>query len=181
MKNSAKYIIIGLTTILIIIAMRFFLGGLEDAWVCEKGVWVRRGNPNAPVPTTPCAIQAGGGDEIKGEITYKNATKDLIEVALPFPGAVTGKEFSVIGKARGYWFFEASFPIQVFDKDGKLLATAIAQAQDEWMTTEFVPFRADVKVPQSYIGPATLVLNKDNPSGLPENEASISFPFTIEY
>jgi hypothetical protein len=114
-------------------------------------------------------------------ITYNNASADLIKVELPFPGAVTGKSFSVIGEARGTWFFEASFPIQLFDKDGELLATAIAQAQEDWMTEEFVPFRADITAPESYIGEATLVLKKDNPSGLPNKDASISFKITVEY
>ncbi len=127
-------------------------------------------------------------EEIVSEITYKNADADKIKVELPFPGAVVGKDFAVIGEARGPWFFEASFPIEVLGSDGKVLSTAIAQAQNDpktgeinWMTEDFVPFRADIKVPQSYIGPATLLLKKDNPSGLPENDASISFPITIEY
>lgn len=114
-------------------------------------------------------------------IIYNNASADLIKVELPFPGAVTGKSFSVIGEARGFWFFEASFPIQLFDKDGKLLATAIAQAQEDWMTENFVPFKADIVAPEYYIGEATLVLKKDNPSGLLENDASISFKITVEY
>ena len=114
-------------------------------------------------------------------ITYSNATADIITVELPFPGAVTGKQFSVIGKARGYWFFEASFPVQVLDKNGKLLTQGFAQAKDEWMTTDFVPFKADITIPETYTGPATLVLKKDNPSGLSEYDAFISFPFTIEY
>ena len=132
-------------------------------------------------------------DVLPPQITYINATSDLIEVELPFPGAVTGKEFGVIGQARGYWFFEASFPIELLDKDGKTIAVGIAQAEGEWMTENFVPFRADLKVgfdfqgepiagvSPDYIGPATLVLHKDNPSGLPENDASISFPITVEY
>lgn len=117
----------------------------------------------------------------EGNFIYKNATSDLIKVELPFPGAVTGKEFSVIGKARGTWYFEASFPVKVLDKDGKVLFRGPAQAQGEWMTQDFVPFKIDIKVPQSYVGPARLVLENDNPSGLPENEKSISFDFIIEY
>lgn len=105
----------------------------------------------------------------------------MIRVDTPFPGAVTGKEFSVIGQARGTWFFEASFPVEVLDKDGKRLAQGVAQAQGEWMTTDFVAFKADIKVPQSYIGSATLVLHKDNPSDDRKLDASVSFPFTIEY
>ncbi len=114
-------------------------------------------------------------------IIYNNASADMIKVELPFPGAVTGKSFSVIGEARGTWFFEASFPIQLFDKNGELLATVIAQAQEDWMTEDFVPFKADITVPESYIGEATLVLKKDNPSGLPNKDASISFKIIVEY
>lgn len=119
--------------------------------------------------------------EIKEGITYDNATSDLIQVELPFPGAVTGKEFSVIGKARGMWFFEASFPITVLDKDGKVLVESYAQAEGEWMTTDFVSFRGEVKAPIDYIGPATLILRKSNASDIRELDASISFPITIEY
>ncbi len=113
--------------------------------------------------------------------TYSNSSEQDILVSLPFPDAVTGKEFSVIGKARGTWFFEASFPVKVLDEKGKVLWQGPAQAQEDWMTEDFVPFEAQVKIPQSYMGKATLVLQKDNPSGLPEKDASISFPFNIEY
>lgn len=132
-----------------------------------------------PQCATPGGIIFIEGVPQKG--IYKNASADMIRVDTPFPGAVTGKEFSVIGQARGTWFFEASFPIEVLDKDGKRLAQGIAQAQGEWMTTDFVAFKADIKVPQSYIGPATLVLHKDNPSDDRKLDASVSFPFTIEY
>src|SRR3989344_636707 len=115
-------------------------------------------------------------EESPEKTTYLNASNDLIVVESPSPGAVTGKEFLVVGVARGYWFFEASFPIEVVDKDGKLLVSTFATAQGEWMTENFVPFRAEVKAPVSYIGPATLILRKDNASGLPEHDASISFP-----
>lgn len=115
------------------------------------------------------------------DIVYSNASADLIKVEQPYPGAVTGKSFKVIGQARGNWFFEASFPIEVLDLKGARLAIAIAQAKSDWMTTDFVPFEADIETPENYTGPAVLVLRKDNPSGLAENEASISFPFTIEY
>ncbi|MCF7865277.1 MAG: DM13 domain-containing protein [Candidatus Pacebacteria bacterium] len=122
-------------------------------------------------------------NHVAENITYKKATADLIQVTLPFPDAVVGKDFSVIGKARGNWFFEASFPVEVLDKNGKILAIGIAHTinGEDWMTTNFVNFKADIKVPQSYIGPATLVLKKDNPSGLAEHDASVLFPINIEY
>jgi hypothetical protein len=118
---------------------------------------------------------------IPEKVTYTNASANLIVVDTPSPGAVTGKEFTLIGKARGYWYFEASFPLELLDKDGKVLVTTAVQADGDWMTEEFVPFKIQIKAPSSYIGPATLVLHKDNASGLPEHDASISIPLTIEY
>ena len=120
-------------------------------------------------------------EEVPEKTTYYNATDDLIKVELPFAGAVTGKTFTVKGKARGTWFFEGSFPIEVLDREGNVIAQGVAQAQGEWMTTDFVSFTADIAVPESYMGLSTLKLSKDNPSGEPENDAFISFPITIEY
>lgn len=115
------------------------------------------------------------------EPTYDNASADMIRVENPTPGAVVGKSFVVTGEARGGWYFEASFPVEVRDPNGNILAQGPAQAEGEWMTTNFVPFSAPLTIPASYIGPATLILRNDNPSGLPENAASVSFPITIEY
>ncbi|MBP6869065.1 MAG: Gmad2 immunoglobulin-like domain-containing protein [Candidatus Pacebacteria bacterium] len=120
-------------------------------------------------------------EELNARITYTNASADLLVIENPTPDSVTGKEFTVTGMARGFWFFEASFPIQVLDSNGKALVTVVAQAQEEWMTEKFVPFKATVLIPSTYTGKATLVLMRDNPSGLPENDASVSIPFTIEY
>lgn len=117
----------------------------------------------------------------RNDVHYINASENLIKVELPFPGAVVGKDFSVIGEARGTWFFEASFPIKVVGAKGEILAAVPATAQGEWMTENFVPFRANIKIPETYIGPAKLILQKDNPSGLPEHDASVSFDFIIEY
>ncbi len=115
------------------------------------------------------------------EPTYMNASADLIQVELPYPGAVTGKEFTIIGKARGYWFFEASFPVELRSMDGNILGGGVATAVGDWMTEEFVPFTAEMQTPSAFVGPAILILRKDNPSGEPQNDASISFPITIEY
>lgn len=115
------------------------------------------------------------------EPTYVNASADLIRVTNPTPGSVVGKPITVIGEARGTWYFEASFPIEVRDAQGDVLATSHADAQGEWMTENFVPFTATIEVPETYIGEAVLVLMNDNPSGLPENARSVSFPITIEY
>jgi hypothetical protein len=120
-------------------------------------------------------------EERAAQITYVRASANSVVVDTPRPGDVTGKEVTIKGRARGTWYFEASFPIEILDKNGNRLAMAPAQAQGEWMTENFVPFSVTMKVPDSYIGLATVVLHRDNPSGMPENDASVSFPIVIEY
>ncbi len=114
-----------------------------------------------------------------GETTYFNASEDNIKVTLPFPGAVVSHEFTVRGEARGPWFFEASFPVYVADTAGNELAVGIATAEGEWMTEDYVPFSAPVTVPSGFSGEAILILVRDNPSGLPENDAYASFPISV--
>lgn len=109
------------------------------------------------------------------------AKKDIIVVDTPLKDMTVSSPFVVSGKARGYWFFEASFPIELRDTHGNVLETIIAQAQGEWMTTEFVPFTANLifTKPSSPMS-AVLVFKKDNPSGLPENDDSIEIPIIIQ-
>ncbi len=117
------------------------------------------------------------------EPTYVNASADLIRLTNPTPGSVVGKTLTVMGEARGTWYFEASFPIEVRDTMGTVIATGIGQPVGgaDWMTEDFVPFSSTITVPESFIGEAVLVLMNDNPSGMVENARLISFPLTIEY
>ncbi len=104
----------------------------------------------------------------------------LIKVFSPKPDEVISNPLIIEGEARGYWFFEASFSVRIYDDAGQELGVAVAQAQDEWMTTEFVPFKATLE----FMAPATetgvLVLEKDNPSGLPENADELRVPIKFK-
>jgi spore germination protein GerM len=70
-------------------------------------------------------------------------------------------------------------PVKLVDSQGKVLAEVGAQAQDEWMTERFVPFKATLNfTPTTNDG--TLVISNDNPSGLAGNSKSVSFPVRFE-
>lgn len=106
---------------------------------------------------------------------------DLIRIISPRPHGVIASPLVISGEARGNWFFEASFPVFLTDWDGKIIAQGIATAQDEWMTTEFVPYTAtlnfDTKdISGNYSDRGTLILKKDNPSGLPEHDDALEIP-----
>jgi len=100
----------------------------------------------------------------------------LIKVSNPRPNEIVKSPLLVRGEARGYWFFEASFPVRLLDDQGQIVASGIAQALSDWMTENFVPFEAELSfsTPESEKG--TLVLEKDNPSGLLENSDQLRFP-----
>ena len=86
----------------------------------------------------------------------------------------------VEGEARGTWFFEASFPVRLLDGNGVELAVAPAQAQDDWMTEEFVPFAVRLQFFAPITATGTLVFEKDNPSGLPEHADELRVPVRFE-
>ncbi len=104
---------------------------------------------------------------------------NIIKLEEPLPHTLASSPLLIKGKARGQWYFEASFPVILKDANGKIIAQAPAQAQGEWMTTEFVPFTATLTFSKPATTTGTLILQKDNPSGLPENDDSIEIPLTF--
>jgi len=105
---------------------------------------------------------------------------DLIVLYSPEENETVSSPLEIEGDARGTWYFEASFPIVLTDWDGKIIAQGIAQAQDEWMTEDFVPFEAELEFESPYnegdpefMRRGSLILQKDNPSGLPENDDAL--------
>jgi hypothetical protein len=101
---------------------------------------------------------------------------DLIRVESPEPNQTITSPLIIKGEARGYWFFEASFPVKLLDDEENLIALEIATAQSEWMTEEFVPFEAVVEFNDPAAEKGILVFEKDNPSGLPENADEFRIP-----
>ncbi|HDZ54557.1 MAG TPA: hypothetical protein ENI19_02265 [Candidatus Nealsonbacteria bacterium] len=101
---------------------------------------------------------------------------DLILINSPRPNAKIKSPLEIMGQARGYWFFEGDFPVQLEDGNGKELATTTAQAFSEWMTDKFVPFEATLEFQKPTTNRGVLILEKDNPSGLPENADELRVP-----
>jgi hypothetical protein len=100
------------------------------------------------------------------------------EVVLESPreGELITSPFVVRGKARGSWFFEANIGVRLFDANGKLILAHYGMTNEDWMTTEFVPFSSSLSFGPPETETGTLVIAKDNPSGLPEHDASYSIP-----
>ncbi len=103
-----------------------------------------------------------------------------IMVFSPAYNAHIGSPLKVEGTARGFWYFEGSFPLMLVDANGDTVGEGIATAQGEWMTEDFVPFSGEVTFSAPVSGEGTLILRKDNPSGMPENDDSIEISVRFE-
>lgn len=136
-----------------------------DALLCPDGSYVGRTGPNCefvcPVATT---------------------SSKRVTLSSPLPNTVITSPLSLTGEAGG-WYFEGSFPVEIVDASGNIIAQGPATATTDWMTTDFVPFTASL----TFVNPYTvgdpesekvgkIILRKDNPSGLPENDDSLEIP-----
>jgi hypothetical protein len=103
-----------------------------------------------------------------------------VKVTSPLANTKISSPLTVTGEAHG-WYFEASFPVKLLDANGKVIASAPAQAQEDWTQDKFIPFKATLTFPKQPSGSkGTLVLSKDNPSGRPETEGSIQVPVVFK-
>ena len=105
--------------------------------------------------------------------------KEDIIVTCPKPHQCVTSPLTVQGKASGSWFFEATFPISLVDEQGNQLATSKATAKGDWMTKKLVPFEGKLDFTVTKATKAKLVLQNDNPSGLPENAKKKEIPITL--
>jgi hypothetical protein len=95
-------------------------------------------------------------------------------------GDVIESPLVVEGKAKGTWFFEASFPIKVVDQNDNILGYSYVTALGEWMTEEYVDFRGEIEFTSEEEKNGFFVFMKDNPSGLPEYDKEIRIPVVIK-
>lgn len=150
----------------------------------------KENEPMAIPPTIPKKLVIPFANGKFGEATLYDRTidyamthKDLLKVETPVPQATVSSPITIRGMARGQWFFEASFPISIVDWDGKIIGEGHAEAQSDWMTSEYVPFIAHITYALSPDTPyrrGAIILKKDNPSGLPENDDALEIPINFK-
>lgn len=153
MKTTYSIVIVGL----IIIVGFFAFSGNQKSIVVE-----------IPVQTPP--------------VEEATTTKDisyLIQVATPTPAMFVTSPMEISGKARGFWFFEASFPAKIVDANGTELAAFSIETTDDWMTEEFVNFNTTIPFTTSTTATGSLILQKSNPSGESQNEEILLIPITF--
>jgi len=105
---------------------------------------------------------------------------DLLLIEQPSKNAEITSPLKITGKARGSWYFEADFPIEIVNEEGRVLAETYATARGNWMTQEFVPFTAEVEFDIKGSEKGSIIFRRANASGLPENDRSYRLPVSFK-
>ena len=154
-------------------------------WIQDNGAVITSfeecaGAGNPVMESYPRQCRAGGSTFVE-DIGNEFEKTDLIRLSTPRPNQTVTSPLVIEGEARGYWFFEGNFSIFLTDLDGQIIGEGVAAADGAWMTEEFVPFTAlfpfDAPL---YRDKGTLILRKDNPSGLPENDDALEIPVLLQ-
>jgi len=124
--------------------------------------------------------QCRHGDEVFVEDIGNLVEKtDLIRLGSPRPSQKVKSPLSLEGEARGTWFFEGDFPVQLIKKDGTIVGASFATAESEARNEDFVQFSGRLEFAVERQTKADLILKKDNPSGLPENDDFLRVPIIL--
>ncbi|MDB5225750.1 MAG: hypothetical protein JWL87_702 [Candidatus Adlerbacteria bacterium] len=137
-------------------------------------LFILPGKTNAPTTGTDQPATTTPAGNLVAQIP------NTIVVSAPYINGEVSSPLTITGSARA-WYFEASFPIEIRNASGTIIGQGPAQAQGDWMTSDFVPFVATLSFPAQPAGsPGTIILRKDNPSGLPQNDESLSLPVVFQ-
>lgn len=120
--------------------------------------------------------QTPSNTPVASQSSYTSLKSVTVNVFSPQSGATVSSPLAIIGEVPGNWSFEASFPVKLLDSKGAVVAQTSAQVLGDWMTTKLVPFSAKLTWSAAQSGKGTLVLQKDNPSGMAQNDDSVSIP-----
>ncbi|HPP43917.1 MAG TPA: Gmad2 immunoglobulin-like domain-containing protein [Caldisericia bacterium] len=114
-------------------------------------------------------------------ITKKiNDAKDLIVIESPEPYEKVQNPIHIKGKARGNFFFEATFPIRIEDENGNILTTGYVETKEDWMTDNFVSFETYLNFSKNDVKNGFIVFEKANPSDLEENRFEVKIPIYFQ-
>jgi hypothetical protein len=126
--------------------------------------WGRGGNPAPDAPQNTAL-----------------ATSSDIVIFSPIKNQAVVSPIVIRGKAKGNWFFEASFPVRLVDENENVVGTGHAEADGDWMTSDFVNFTATIEYTRaSTTDSGLLVFKNDNPSGDPARDKYFYMPVVLK-
>lgn len=165
--------------LIIIAALVFDIGRRDDTEPINFKECALRGYPISESFPSQCRTPDGKVFLEKNDNTTDDKS-DLIKVDAPLPNEAVKSPLLISGFARGNWFFGASFPVSLLDDNGNEIASGTAEAKGEWMTAEFVPFKAELQFEKPATKSGKLILKKDNPSDFREYDDKIIIPVAFD-
>jgi hypothetical protein len=137
----------------------------RDVKGCSDGTFVSRNLPNCEFAACPVIV----------------GIENKLIINSPKPTETIANTVSVRGKVIGTWFFEAIFPVQIYDTNDRVLGSGQARfvpqpANDTWMTDQLVNFQGEIKFNKASTDTGYILFKKYNPSGLPEKDESYKLP-----
>lgn len=180
--NHLIILVVGtLALVLLVVAMLIFENKQVESFsnhTIDFQACVDQGNPVMESYPRQCRDKAG--NSFSEDIGNELLLMDSIIIESPRPNLTVSSPLKISGEAVGFWFFEASFPVKLVDDNGSILSTGIATAKGEWMTENFVGFESTLTFEKPTSQTGKLILQKDNPSGLAENDAELIVPVRFE-
>ena len=189
-KKYIYYFLEGALALLIIIGLTLKMTTKEDTWLCENGRWIKHGNPSAEMPKTGCGelkedkvvtnfleCEAAGYPVMKS-YPRQCQVKDMIFVEeVGITDEAEKSKANLVKLESVHAGDSITSPISIVNWDGLIIGQGVAQAKGEWMTEGFVPFEANISFDKAtYKNNGSIILQKDNPSGLPENDDALEIP-----
>lgn len=170
--------------VMVLIAAIIILVGICAVYVTYASQQRRINDLNNQVSTLqnqsnkscPSSLSQSETNQICPDYSYKSVKGVTATVYTPMKNDISSSPVGVIGKIPGNWSSEAQFPVKLLDSQGNVVAQAPATILGTWQTTNPEPFSVQLTYSASLAGTGTLILQKDNPSGLPANDDSISIP-----
>lgn len=121
------------------------------------------------------------GQRFTKDVTLDEASNKAIDkpvISMPLVDKKLSYPITVKGIAPPGWLFEGSTTLKLLDKSGELIVqtTVMEDSPGAWMSGENVKFSGvvDIEKPDSPYG--YLIIEKANPSGLPENYDLFDMP-----
>ena len=123
----------------------------------------------------------GEGEKESGEVLSEKGER------IYFKNLKSGDTLTVLDEIKGSvpssWIFEGSFPVRVVNRQGDTVADLSALADEEYMREGYVPFTLDLSLFPINLdeeGVVVFQFEKDNPSGLDENDDSARVTVTLK-
>jgi hypothetical protein len=158
----------------------------DESTVNSFAACVAAGNPVMESMPRQCATPEGltfaetitAEDQTDSDATLLQSEKGVsIVLTAPLSGATIASPLAIQGEVPGSWSFEGSFPVTLTNQDGVVVSLTSATLSGDWMTEELVPFTAEMTFDASAAGTSgSLILQKDNASGLSENDDAVEIP-----